>query len=232
MTDISIIIVTWNNSSDISICMDSLAGVGKGLSVEIVVIDNASQDATTEKVLAGYPGVRVVKNKQNVGFAAANNQAFGSTESRYVMLLNPDTSVDAGTIESLAQYMDDCPAAWVAGPTILNPDRSLQRSGVRFPSRWNILVESFFLDRLFARSWLFGSHKEIYQDPCKARRVDYLQGSALMVRREALTKVGGLDEAFFLDDGDSILFKSMTWKTIHCPGHSPGLICFHWPENR
>jgi GT2 family glycosyltransferase len=198
MIDVSIIIVTWNNASDIDRCLDSLAGVGKAASAQIIVIDNASGDGTVDKILRGYPGVRVISNTQNVGFAAANNQAIVATESRYVMILNPDTSVDAGTIEALVHFLDTSPGAWVAGPMILNLDRTVQRSGVRFPSRWNILVESLFLDRLFSNSRIFGSHKEMYEDPWKPRLVDYLQGSALMVRREAIEKVGGLDEAFFM----------------------------------
>ncbi len=198
MIDVSIIIVTWNNASDIERCLDSLAGVGRGANAQIVVIDNASGDGTVDKILRGYPGVRVISNTQNVGFAAANNQAIVATESRYVMLLNPDTSVETGTIEVLVHFLDTSPDAWVAGPMILNPDHSVQRSGVRFPSRWNILAETLFLDRLFSKSRFFGSHKEMYEDPWKPRLVDYLQGSALMVRREAIEKVGGLDEGFFM----------------------------------
>jgi N-acetylglucosaminyl-diphospho-decaprenol L-rhamnosyltransferase len=198
MFDVAIVIVTWNNASDIERCLASLAGVGKGIEAQIVVIDNASHDGTVEKVRRGYPHVQLIVNTQNVGFAAANNQAFNGTASRYVMLLNPDTSVDAGTIEALVNYMDHRPVAWVAGPMILNPDRTVQRSGVRFPSLWNLLVESLFLDRLFPKNELFGAHKEVYRNPCEPRSVDYLQGSALMVRREALEKVGGLDEGFFM----------------------------------
>lgn len=198
MIDVSIIIVTWNNASDIERCLGSIAGAGKGTAVETVVVDNASRDATVDLIRKNFPAVRVIENRQNVGFARANNQAFESATGRYVMLLNPDTSVDAGAIEAVAFYLEHHSEAWVAGPTILNPDRSIQRSGVRFPSRWNIFVEALFLDRLFPKSRLFGSHKEMYEDARKPRAVDYLQGSALMVRREVLEKVGGLDESFFM----------------------------------
>ncbi len=198
MSDVSIIIVTWNNASDIKPCLDSLAGVQERIQARIVVIDNASTDGTIEKIRTAIPRVQLISNPQNIGFAAANNQAIRVSDGRYVLLLNPDTSADPGTMEVLVQYLDTHPAAWVAGPMILNPDRSVQRSGVRFPSRWNILVESLFLDRLFPRSRLFGSHKEMYEDPCTSRTVDYLQGSALMVRRDAVERVGGLDEGFFM----------------------------------
>jgi N-acetylglucosaminyl-diphospho-decaprenol L-rhamnosyltransferase len=198
MNDVSIIIVTWNNAPDIGRCLDSLSGIDQRMRAEILVVDNASSDQTVEVIQNGYPHVRVVCNKQNVGFAAANNQAMRMTDGRYVMLLNPDTSVDAGTVEVLVHYLDGSPKAWVAGPMILNPDRSLQVSGVRFPSRSNILVESLFLDRLFPHSRLFGSHKELFEDPHEPRAVDYVQGSALMVRREAINRVGVLDEGFFM----------------------------------
>ena len=198
MNDVAIIIVTWNNASDIGRCLDSIVGIGGGIRAEISVVDNASNDRTVDMIRNGYPHVRVTVNGQNVGFAAANNQAIRTTDGKYVMLLNPDTSVDEGTVESLARYLDTFPNAWVAGPMILNPDRSLQTSGVRFPTRWNILVESLFLDRLLPNTRLFGSHKEMYEDPSRPRAVDYLQGSALMVRREAIEKIGGLDEGYFM----------------------------------
>jgi hypothetical protein len=198
MSDVSIIIVTWNSASDVTVCLDSLAGVHERVKARIVVIDNASTDCTIEKVRTGFPHVQLISNPQNIGFAAANNQAMRTSEGRYVLLLNPDTSVDPGTVEALVHYLDTHPTAWAAGPMILNPDRSLQYSGVRFPSRWNILVESLFLDRLFPQSRLFGSHKGMYKDPFTSRAVDYLQGSALMVRRETVEKVGGLDEGFFM----------------------------------
>jgi hypothetical protein len=94
--------------------------------------------------------------------------------------------------------MDGHENVWAAGPAMVNADGTLQRTGVRFPGNWNILVEALFLDRLYPQSRLFGRHKELFEDPGKVRGVDYVQGACLMVRFKAIETVGGLDEQFFM----------------------------------
>jgi N-acetylglucosaminyl-diphospho-decaprenol L-rhamnosyltransferase len=198
MTDLTIIIVTWNSMADIPRCLASLRDAGTTHDVRTVVIDNSSSDGTPDAVAKGFPFVHLVRNAGNTGFAAANNQALRAANSRYMLLLNPDTEVDPGAIDALIRFMDSHPQAWAAGPALLNGDRTPQRTGVKFPTFWNLLVESLFLDRLFPKTRIFGSHRELYADPSVPRQVDYLQGSCLIVRREAVERVGGLDEGFFM----------------------------------
>jgi N-acetylglucosaminyl-diphospho-decaprenol L-rhamnosyltransferase len=198
MTDLTIIIVTWNSMADISRCLDSIQNAGTTGNVRTVVVDNRSSDGTPDAVARGFPFVHLVRNSGNTGFAAANNQALRSAESRYMLLLNPDTEVDPGAIDALIRFMDAHPQAWAAGPALLNGDRTPQRTGVKFPTLWNLAVETLFLDRLFPMSRLFGSHRELYADPTAARQVDYLQGSCLIVKKEAVERIGGLDEGFFM----------------------------------
>lgn len=198
MLDLTVVIVTWNSAAVIGDCLGSLAAAGAGAAFRVVVVDNASADDTPRRVREALPSARLVENAGNAGFAAANNRAFALADSRYLLLLNPDTVVRPGALGALVAFLEARPAVWAAGPAILNADGSPQRAGVSFPSLWNLLCETFFLDRAFPRSRLFGAHRRLFEDDSRPREVDYLQGSALMVRREVLDRVGGMDERFFL----------------------------------
>lgn len=198
MSDMTIIIVTWNAMGVIDNCLRSIDPSSTRLALRTVVVDNGSTDGTPDHVARAYPGLVVMRNTDNVGFAAANNQAIREDKSRLVLLLNPDTVVCEGALDAMAACLDAHPDWWVAGPAMLNADGTAQRTGVKFPTNWNIFVETLFLDRLFRSTRLFGSHRELYADPARPRRVDYLQGACLMLRREAIERVGGLDEEYFM----------------------------------
>jgi N-acetylglucosaminyl-diphospho-decaprenol L-rhamnosyltransferase len=198
MPELSVIIVTWNSRTDIERCLHSLAASGTRTSTEILVVDNGSADGTAAVVQSTFPGVHVLVSETNAGFASGNNRALNLAQGRYLLLLNPDTVVHPGALDVLVTFMDDHPEAWACGPPLFNADGSPQRTGVRFPGLWNLLVESLFLDRVFPRTRLFGGHRELYRDPGVPRSVDYLQGSCLLVRRSAMERVGRLDEGFFM----------------------------------
>jgi GT2 family glycosyltransferase len=134
--------------------------------------------------------------REEHGFAAANNRQ-SPPLWKISVPAEPDT-VARAALDALVDFMDAHPAVWACGPGILNRDGTPQRTGVRFPSLWNILVETFFLDRVFPSSRVFGRHMELYEDPVQARHVDYVQGSCLMIRRDVVRKVGALDESYFM----------------------------------
>ncbi len=239
MPELSIIIVTWNSRADIERCLQALAASGTRTSTEILVADNASTDETAAFVQSAFPGVAVLASGTNAGFAAGNNRALNVAGGKYLLLLNPDTVVHPGSLDVLVKFMDDHPGVWACGPPLFNADGSPQRTGVRFPGIWNLLVESLFLDRVFPRTRLFGSHRGLYRDTETPRSVDYLQGSCLLVRRSAIELVGGLDEGFFM------YFEETDWcrrmkeaggEVWYVPG--PGVIHFgggtigHYDEPR
>lgn len=197
MNDLTVIIVSWNCRGDLADCLRSMK-TEQGIAYPVIVVDNNSRDGTVEMLRRDFQEVQVIANAENAGFAAANNQGLSMGGSRYALLLNPDTVVHPGAFDALVRFMDANPGVWAAGPAMLNRDGSPQRSGVRFPNTWNILCEALFLDRLFPRSRLFGRHKELYADGRVPRAVDYVQGSCIIVRREPMEKVGGLDEQFFM----------------------------------
>ena len=239
MSDVVIIIVTWNCKDYLDQCLRSLACSGMKFSSRIILVDNNSSDGTVPHVREHYPDVQIIANAENMGFAGANNQAMKHARGRYVLLLNPDTAVHPGALDGLVEFLDSHENVWAAGPAMLNADSTPQRTGVRFPNNWDIAVESFFLDRVFPHSRLFGRHKELYEDPTKPRPVDYLQGSCLMVRFSAIENVGGLDEQFFLyfEEVDwCFIIKQAGGQVYYCPSgnvtHFGGGEFGHYDEQR
>jgi GT2 family glycosyltransferase len=195
--DLTVVIVSWNTRDLLAQCLRScetaLAGVACGR-CQVWVIDNASSDETASMVRAAFPGVYLVANTDNRGFASANNQALRECTSRYILLLNPDTEVHPGAFAGLLAFMDAHPEAGAAGPRLLNPDGSLQASSYRFPTLTREAWRLFHLDRFW--------HCSDYAMPAwpidRPQRVDVVQGAALLLRRDALLQVGLLDETYFM----------------------------------
>ncbi len=239
MLDLSVVIVSWNSRNDLHRCLGSLQEPRSEAKREIIVVDNDSSDGTVAYLQQEYPGVRVIANNTNRGFAAANNQAFAVAGGRYILLLNPDTLVHAGALDALVGFMDEHPEAAAAGPLLRNEDGTRQLTGVRFPSNWNILVEALFLDRLFPGTRIFGRHKEAYADEREPREVEYVQGSCMIVRSDVVAKVGGLDEKFFMYFEEVDWCKRMRdagWKVYVCPDavitHFANAELGHYDERR
>ncbi|MGB2805841.1 MAG: glycosyltransferase family 2 protein, partial [Candidatus Zixiibacteriota bacterium] len=120
--DISIIIVTWNSQDFIRNCLDSIFLLGDRVSREIIVVDNGSSDETAKIVREFYPGVNLIENKGNLGYAKANNQGIEGAQGRYVLLLNPDTQLTENSLSSMYEFMERDPRAGALGPKLLNPD--------------------------------------------------------------------------------------------------------------
>jgi GT2 family glycosyltransferase len=206
--DLSIIIVNWNTRELLAKCLRSLYPLPNGqgqeagspifrdgsCSYEVFVVDNASSDGSAEMVRQRFPQVRLMQNEENVGFARANNQAIPLSQGRYVLLLNSDTEVQPGALETLIAFMDAHPQAGATGPRLLNPDGSLQPSchPMLTPGRefWRLL----FLERLSPRA-TYPMHRWDDRTP---RRVEVIKGACLLLRREALHQVGLLDESYFM----------------------------------
>lgn len=195
---ISVIIVTWNAYSWIANCLKSLKSDLSAFSHSIIIVDNASSDQTASYIKTQFPEIILIENKTNNGFAQACNTALQKSCSEYVLFLNPDTEVIPGMTKSLLAFMEKHQEAGAIGPTLLNPDGTLQLSGNTFPNLKNILSESFFLDRLFPNSRFFGLHKMSHIDRSKVLKVDWTMGSCLFVRREALDRAGNFDSNYFL----------------------------------
>ena len=220
MTDVSAIIVNWNTRELLLKCIDSLLRCTRSVSLEVIVVDNASADGSADAVRNQFPGVRLIVNDANLGFAKANNIGIRASSGRYVCLVNSDVEVHDGCLDTLCAFMDSSRTIAVAGPRVLWPDGSMQSTCRKFPGLWNNLCPALGLDRLFPRtSWLSGEHM-FYFAHDRRRDVDVLVGCLMIARREAFHTIGLLDEQFFIyaEDVDWCRrFRSGGWSVAFCP---------------
>jgi GT2 family glycosyltransferase len=198
MPDVSILIVNWNTSQMLADCLRTVAAQAGHVSYEIIVVDNGSSDGSVAMLHSTFPEVQVIANVENVGFARANNQAIAVAQGRYLLLLNTDAFLHAGALPTLVQFMDTHLAAGGAGCRLLNADGTLQRSCFSFPTLETELWQALGVNRLFPRSRLFGKYNMTYWDFDDCRQVDHVLGACMIIRREALTQIGLLDERFFM----------------------------------
>ncbi len=228
--DLAILIVSWNVWDDLRACLHSIQeqsrpdphhplmrrfGPDHQARLQVLVVDNASQDATRDLLPARFPWVRTLWLETNQGFARANNQGlaalgFSPTSTDLeaegaperlphgVLFLNPDTEVLPGSLWTLYSRLRGDPSVGAMGPQLRYGDGSLQESRRRFPTPWTGFFESTWLGRLWPNNpWARRYHLADW--PASVRQdVDWLVGAALMVRREALLQVGGFDEGFFM----------------------------------
>lgn len=209
--DLAIIIVSWNVKALVLKNLEALRQALVGLSVQVVVVDNASADGTVEAVRASFPEVTVIANTDNVGFAKACNQGIGASHSRHVLLLNPDMQVEADAVRMTIAYLDTHPEVGVMGAKLIGADGKTIPHVRRFPTFWDQLatllkVPHFFphfLDRYLGKDF----------DLDKEQFVDSVRGSYFAINRTALERLGGLDERYF------IWFEEVDYcKQVHAAG--------------
>jgi GT2 family glycosyltransferase len=198
MIDLSIIVVNWNTRDLLSDCLQSVYETAHGLALEVWVVDNASSDGSVAMVRERFPGVKLIENADNMGFAYANNQAMRACGGRHILLLNTDTFVRAGAIKTMIAFMEAHRDAGIIGCRLYYGNGVLQPSCMSFPTLFTEFCIATRLDKLFPRSKLFGQYRMTYWDFDDTREVDSVSGACLMVRRELLDEIGLLDEGFFM----------------------------------
>ena len=234
--DISVVIVGWNARRYLELCLESLAAAPPRRSMEILVVDNASVDGTSEMIESRFPHVKLIKSTENLGFAKGNNVAIRQCEGRYIALVNPDVIVFPGCLDTLADFLDQNPKVGNVGPRILNPDRTLQSSCRRFPTLWNNFCSATGLAAKFTNSRFFAGEHMFYFPHDRTLTVDVLVGCFSMIRRETFDAVGLLDEGLFMY-GDDVDWCRRCWKAgwqvVFYPGaeaiHDRGKITAPYP---
>ena len=197
--EVSVIIVNYNVRQFLENALTSIRRAMEGLEGEVIVVDNASDDGSTEMVKAKFPDVILIENRKNLGFAASNNIALRRARGKYLLLINPDTIVQEDTLRVMLAFFAETPDAGLAGCKILNPDGSLQLACRRtYPTPWVAFTKTFGLSSLFPGSRLFGKYNLTFLNEDETYPVDAVSGSFMMVTREVLEAVGGLDESFFM----------------------------------
>lgn len=212
MDDLSVAIVSWNTRNLLDNCLQSIYDTTKGIDFEVIVVDNASSDGTPEMVRDKYPQVSLVANRENAGFAKANNQAYQMSSSRFFMLLNPDTIVHSG-LQGAVEFLDQNLEAGVVGCKSLNTDGSVQISwNKHYPGLFYELLPQRLKDHLRTRC--------AESDADKIFEAAWVGGVCLTARREAIKQVGLLDESYYIYTEETDWcrrFSKSGWSVMHAP---------------
>ncbi|SLN67474.1 N-acetylglucosaminyl-diphospho-decaprenol L-rhamnosyltransferase [Falsiruegeria litorea R37] len=214
--DISIVIVNWNTCNLLRDCLRSVFDGLLGLRAEVLVVDNASGDASVGMVQAEFPQVTLIESARNLGFAGGNNLALRRACGRYILLLNTDTLIHGAVLSKAVEWMDTHPKIGVMGPRVLNTDGTIQPSCSAFPSLRFLVMQALGLTRIER----LDSYRMTGWDRSTERHVDVISGAAMVVRRSAMEQVGLLDEAFFFygEETDWCLrFAQAGWGLTYVP---------------
>lgn len=189
MIDLSVIIVSYNAKDYLLNCLKSI-----DLNCEIIIVDNASSDKSADEIKKTFPQVKIIENKENLGFAAANNQGIKESKGRYILLLNPDTKILDNALSKMIAWMNKNPKVTVSTCRLLNKDRSIQPTGGYFPILPKLFAWQFFLDDIIPINSYHPKPKFYDQE----KELDWVTGAFFLFRREIVDKVGLLDEKFFM----------------------------------
>ncbi len=197
--DVSVLILNYNTCQLTLDCIASVYRSATKYAYEIIVVDNHSTDDSTVRIPATYPNVVFIANPDNGGFAKGNNIGMKLAQGRYTLLLNSDTIVEPDTLETMVSFMDSHPRAGAAGCKIILPDGSLDKACKRgFPTPSASFYYAFGLSKLFPDNPKFNGYQLGYLSPDECYQVDSLVGAFMLVRREVIEQIGGLDEEFFM----------------------------------
>jgi GT2 family glycosyltransferase len=227
---LAIIIVSWNVRDLLRACLSSLQRYPATQHAQrIVVVDNASTDESAAMVRQEFPAVQLVANTLNRGFTGGNNDGihaaeewFGATDpaTSYVLLLNPDTEIHAGTLDAMLNFAETHPQSGLIGPQLLYPDGAIQSSRRRFPTLMTALFESTWLQPYAPRQLLDDFYMRGAPDDLTCD-VDWVYGAAMLVRRSAYQQVGLLDEQTFFMYSEEVdwckRLKDAGWQIVYLP---------------
>lgn len=218
---LDIIVVNYNSGPHLTNCLESLFRQKNALVFGITVVDNGSGDGSLEQARRRYPDIRYLRNPCNRGFAAGVNQALEQGRAEYALLVNPDVVVLPGAPQRMLDFMERTPRCGVLGGEILDKVGRYQPTARRFPTYFNMIFGRRSLLRRFLPNNP-GSRRYLYLDLDRQRpqKVDFLEGSLLMLRRRALVETGRFDEDFFLYLEDADLCRRMAerdWETWWLP---------------
>ena len=228
--EIAAILVNYNAGGELARALRSIADEMAGRAWEAVVIDNASTDDSAASVESFAPMARLVRNTTNVGFARGVNQGLAASTAPLVLIMNPDCRLMAGAVAALRTVLEAHPDCAIVGPRTLNPDGSVQGSARGDP---NMLTGLFGRTTMLRRlvSFLPVARRNVVADEAirsgeRSVAVDWLSGACMLARRDALTKVRGFDERFFLYWEDADLCRRLRARGYHVR-YVPGATAIH-----
>ena len=221
--DLSVIILNYNTRDYLRYCLASVfAFKSDKISIEVIVVDNASTDNSVYMVQEQFPQARLIINKINIGFAAGNNKALKTAKGRYLLLLNSDTKVYKETFGNMIDFMDQNQKVGLATCRVELPDGSLDWACHRgFPTPWRAFCYFSGLEKLFGcHLKIFGGYHLKWYNLSNTHEIDSPAGSFFFLRKKAIEQVGLLDESFFMYGEDldyALRLKKAGWQVLFNP---------------
>jgi GT2 family glycosyltransferase len=218
--DLSIVIVNYNGRKYILDCLESICQKNGPVTVECIVVDNASTAGSVDAIRQRFPDVRIIANRENRFFSAANNQGIEAAQGRYVMILNPDTLVKGDTLTQLVRQMETRPEIGAATTTTFFLDGELQRNGSHFVTFGYLLFNYTLLGKLWPKrraaynDWLWYPD----WDRTTEKQIDILPGYCILASKETWQAVGGLQpelSMYFSDDYVSRAVQHLGKQTVY-----------------
>jgi len=195
---VSVVIVSYRSRSSLEPCLTSLAECAREVPLEVIVVDNASQDGTWQWIAARHPEVRMIANTENLGFTRGVNQGVAAARGKALLLLNPDCAVRPEALGRLLEVLEERPCAAAVAPLLIDDAGRVARSCGRFPDLWTLACDHLGLASAFPGSTLFGGYKYGGTPLERLDRVDWASGAALLIPRRAWDAIGGFDEQLFM----------------------------------
>lgn len=197
--DISIVIVNYKVKEYIANLLNSIYKAQKQFKLQIIVVDNNSEDDSIIYLRNKYPDVTYIENHENLGFGKANNQGFDIAEGKYTLVINPDTLVSEDTLEIMVHHMEANSLCGASGCKILNPDGTFAPESKRsVPTITSAIAKVLGLNHLFPKNKVFGSYYMGWVGEDETAEIPVLSGSFMFWRTSVLTQLGGFDERFFM----------------------------------
>jgi N-acetylglucosaminyl-diphospho-decaprenol L-rhamnosyltransferase len=218
-SDLAVVIVNYNAGAYLSRCVTSVVANAGGLELDVLVIDNASHDGSAQVAKSAQPDIRVTMNPTNRGLSAAWNQGAADTDSPWILFLNPDAEIWAGTLNGYVKAGEERPDVAVLGPVVRNADGTIYESGRVFPSIGQAVGHAF-LGPFRPSNRFTRAYRQAGWDRLSEREVDWVSGSCMLVRRSAFEDVGRFDEGFWLYAEELDLttrLREAGWKVLYTP---------------
>ena len=216
-SDLTIILVNYKTPHLLGEVIGRVQKASTALSVQTILVDNASNDGSVELIRHGFANCQLIVNHTNLGFGRANNRVLGHARGRYVLLLNSDAFVSPDTLEKTVAYMDAHPRCGILGVKLVGRDGSLQPSARYFPTPWNLFLARTGLSRIFRHVRMVD---DMAWDHASVRQCDWVPGCYYLVRRQVIDHVGLFDPRYFLyyEEIDHCLAaKRAGWEVVFYP---------------
>jgi GT2 family glycosyltransferase len=218
--DLTIIIPSYNTKDLLCGCLRSIYENTRGISFEIICVDDNSPDASADMVAAEFPEVILVRNEINQYYAKNNNLGMKMSKARYACLLNSDTVLTDNSFQALVRFMDETPDAAACGPMLLNPDMTIQHCIRSFVGPMAMLLQAINWHKLYPKSRSVNRYYMTDFDYSRAQQVESIGTTAYVIRRSTWENAGMLDERFrvaVVDLAYNLMLKKKGYKVYYTP---------------